>query len=780
MYRTISTIALVAGMMAATPLSAQPSPPPAAGPQAPSGLVQRQEQRPNVLVWMMDDVGFAQVSSFGGLVQTPNIDRVARMGLRYSNYHTAPICSASRASFLTGRMPHSVHVGGHAASARPFPGYDANIPASAGTIAANLHQAGYETFALGKWDHLPTEEASPAGPFNHWPTGQGFDHFYGFLAADADNWNPILIRDLTSVAKPADPAYHLSHDLADQAITMLASRKARDPSAPFFMYWATGAAHAPHHAPKEWIERYRGKFDMGWDTARETILKAQKAQGLVPANTQLAPRPEGMPAWDSLTPEQKRLYARQMEVFAAALSYADAQFGRILDALEASGELDNTIVIVTSDNGASAEGGPNGLYNEASLVNGQLPSSGENMRFYDSWGGPQTYPHYAFGWAVAGDTPYRYYKQTTHEGGEHVPLVVAWPKGIAARGELRGQFVHVSDVAPTILEATGVPAAKTVNNVPQSPMEGTSFAYSLAAPSAPDRKQIQYFEMNGNKGLWSQGWSIVTSHHMKTWEMMDKGPPNEPWELYDLKKDPGQTHDLAAQDTKRVAAMDRMFQEEAEHYHVNPIGNLSDSAKYAMEKARAEFARRGGRWSYSGPVGNIPGMVAPPLAFRSFTMTAKLDLPTGAVTGPVFAYGGQLGGLGLYLKDGKPVFLLISLAGDTTSIASREALAPGTTTLELDVQRGPGAPQAPAAYAVTIKAAGVLAQQTVRFAMPASFGISETFGVGIDNGSAVMPGQPADVPFAGRIGDVVFDFNSTAQSARSVSLEQYSAFLKSQ
>ncbi|MCB2060011.1 MAG: arylsulfatase [Novosphingobium sp.] len=744
--------------MAATPLNAQQSTPtPQAEVPVPYAPGQRQEQRPNVLVWMLDDVGFAQLSCFGGLVATPNIDRVAAMGLRYSNYHTAPICSAARASLLSGRMPHSVNIGSHAAVARPFPGYNGQIPASAGSIADNLHQAGYATFALGKWDHLLAEESTLAGPFDQWPAGQGFDRFYGFLAADADNWNPTLIRDLSPVTKPDDPDYHLNDDLADQAISMIRSRDARNPSRPFFMYWATGTAHAPHHAPQEWIDRYKGKFDMGWDKAREAILKQQKAEGLVPEQTKLGPRPEGMPAWNRLSAEQKTLFARQMEVFAASLSHADEQFGRILDALEASGELENTIVVVTSDNGASAEGALNGLFSEALLGSGKQPSLAENMEFYDRWGGPETYPHYSFGWAVAGDTPFRYFKQTTHEGGTHVPLVVAWPKGIAARGERRAQFVHVADIAPTILDAAGVPLAETVNNVKQQPMEGISFTYSFAAPEAPTRKSAQYFEMFGNKGLWSDDWLLVTTHRTKPWDMTTATPPNEPWELYDLAKDPGETSDLAKRNPERVASMDRAFAEQAERYNVNPIGNVSEGTLETMRKAREEFSRRGGKWRFEGPVSNIPGTVAPPISALSFTMTAALDLPDNSVTGPVFANGGHLGGMGLYLRDGKPVVILTTIKGETTEIAAGEALPAGQSTLSLTFTNARGSDE----HRVTISANDkTLAHDTVSFAMPVSFGIFESFGVGIDYGSALLPGAKAGVPFAGTIGEVVFDFSA--------------------
>lgn len=770
MNRMISVAALAAGLLFASPALADGMVPP---PQSSTAVVpaqqqqQQQQQRPNVLLWMLDDVGFAQLSCFGGLVPTPNIDRVARMGLRYSNYHTAPICSASRAAILTGRMPHSVHVGGHAAAARPYPGYDADIPPSAGTIAANLKAGGYTTFGLGKWDHLPTNEITPNGPFNHWPTGQGFDRFYGFLAADADNFHPTLVRDLSAVQNPDDPNYHLNHDLANQAIGMIRMRGGSNPARPFFMYWATGTAHAPHHAPKEWIERFRGKFDMGWDKAREQILRAQVAQGILPRGTKLAVRPEGMPAWDTLNADQKRLFARQMEVFAASLAYADHEFGRILDALEASGELADTMVIITSDNGASAEGAPNGTWSEHTLATGEISTLEDNLPFYDDWGSARTYPHYSFGWAVAGDTPFRYYKQTTHEGGTRVPLVVAWPNGIAARGEWRSQFTHVSDIAPTILAATGVPLAPVINNVQQSPMEGQNVAATFADAKAPGHQGPQYVEMYGNKGLWQDGWAIVTDHRFQTWNVRLDKPIDEPWALYDLTRDPGQTTNVAARYPQKVAAMAAAFEEQAVRYQVNPIGNISDALPESFRKAQVDFERRGGRWSYAGPVGNITGQMAPPIMFRPFRMTATVDLAQAGATSPVFAYGGQLGGIGLYLRQGKPVFLMIDLKGRTVEVASGETLSAGAGTLELEVDHASVQPGEATDYTVTIRAGGrTLAHQTVRYAMPLTFGIAETFGVGIDDGSTIVPGARSGQPFAGSLTDVVFQFPTGGPAAR--------------
>ncbi|MFV8817541.1 arylsulfatase [Haliea sp. E17] len=726
---------------------------------AASTAQEQPQARPNVLLWMLDDVGYAQLSSYGGLVATPNIDRIAQRGLRYTNYHTAPICSASRAAILSGRNPHTVHIGGHAVAPRPYPGYDGQIPRSAGSIAANLRLAGYRTYALGKWDHIPTGEATPAGPFYHWPTGQGFDRFYGFLAADADNWNPTLIRGVEAIDAPTG-TYHLDNLLADQAIAMIDSRDSSSQRAPFFMYWATGTAHAPHHAPQSWIDRYHGKFDMGWDKARAAILEKQIKNGDFPPGTELAPRPEGMPAWDSLDADAKKIYARQMEVFAAALSHADEQFGRIVDALEARGELDNTMIIITSDNGASAEGIYHGLYNEALLGSARQASVAENMRYYDRWGGPETYPHYSFGWAVAGNTPFRYYKQTAHEGGIHVPLVVSWPGGIAKAGESRNEFVYVADIAPTILQATGVELAATVNNVKQQPMDGRSFADTFAdtfADRSAHHKRSQYFEMYGNKGLWSDVWSIVTTHRTKTWDTMDSSPVDEPWELYDLDNDPGQVHDLAGRFPDKVAELGGIFEDQARRYHVNPIGNLSDGAAESMRRAREAFQRRGGRWQFSGPVGNIPPQVGPPVAALGYTMTAELTLPDDGASGPVFAVGGQLGGVGLYLDEGKPTVIVNSLGGDSKHLASATRLPAGNVSLELVFTNVQGS----ADHDVSIRAGGkVLSEGRIQQQMPVTFGLSETFEVGVDHGSPLLKGAQPGKPFAGSIHQVVFDFSS--------------------
>ena len=706
---------------------------------------------------MLDDVGFGQLSAYGGLVDTPNIDRVAGAGLRYSNYYTAPICSASRAALLTGRNTHSVNMGGHANLAFPAEGYSGRVPSSAGTVAENLRQGGYVTFQVGKWDHLPGAQATPAGPFTYWPLQQGFDRAYSFLAFDADHFAPTLTRDNTAIPTPVADDYFFTTDMADEAMAMINSRDGAPVVRPFFLYWATGASHAPHHAPEEWLARYRGRFDMGWDEYRRQVLARQVALGLVASGTKLAPRPEGMPAWDRLSADQKRLYARQMEAFAANLAHADAQFGRMLDLLERRGELNNTLVIVTSDNGASAESGIDGLMNEAYVSRTDKPDVADNLRFYDRWGGPETFPGYSYGWTVAGNTPFRYYKQTTYEGGIHVPLVVSWPDGIGdGDAALRNQFVHVSDIAPTILELAGVEPAQFVNNTQQSALEGISFASSFAETGPRRGGRAQYFELYGNKGLVQDGWAIVTDYRNATWRFDVSGDFDQPWELYDIVKDPGQTNNLADQYPERVAQMAEIFRQQGERYNVFPQHDMGAGLDI-VRAIDGLIAMRGGIWRYSG-VTNMAAAAAPPTQFRPYRMTATVELARDGVTGPVFANGGSMGGYGLYLDEGRPVFVVRGLQGELTTVMADIALAAGRHEIVLDVDGTP-APAGAAPYRVTIAADGrELASETVEVVIPLTYNW-DSYDIGADRGVPIYPEYPVARPLDGEIVEVVFDFN---------------------
>lgn len=688
---------------------------------------------PNVLIWVVDDLGFGQVGAFGGVIETPTLDALAAQGLVYTNYHTTPICSASRAALLTGRNSHGVHIGGHSAMSIGFPGYDARIPRGAGTIAANLKSAGYVTYAIGKWDHLPPEHSSQAGPYTYWPSGQGFDRFYGFLTYDADNFSPVLWSDHTPVELPRDPAYHLSADMADKAIDWIGQRDADPERRPFFMYWATGAVHSPHQAPESDRLHYRGRFDAGWDVIRQTILDNQIRKGIVPADTILPPRPDGMPAWDDLSADQKKSYARAMEVFAAQLTHADREFGRILEVLRERGELDNTLIIVVADNGASAEGAPDGLFSEFLMANGRYPDVSENLEHYDDWGGPSTYPHYPMGWAVAGNTPFQYYKQTAYEGAVHVPMIVSWPAGIQAKGEARNQYLHAIDLAATIFESAGVEPPIEINGAEQLAFDGQSMAYSFDASSAPSKRKVQYYEMYGNRAIYADGWKAVVPHRLKTWDF--KTPPsfaNDTWQLFDLTNDMNERENLADKYPEKLEEMINSFREEALKFNVFPLTNTGDAQRLRATLAAEEMGSHDNTWTYSGPVSRIPEALAPPIQTHSFVLSASLDLSADN-TGAIMALGGRNGGMSLYVDHGVPGFLFRNIDLTTTRLTSPRPLSNGIHELALEFERG-----ADGAEVRLLADDALLVSGSVPGPLPVFlFTSNETFDVGTDTGSLV-------------------------------------------
>ncbi len=509
---------------------------------------------PNVLIWLIDDCGYGHTSTFGGLVPTPNIDRVAKKGLTYTNFHTTALCSPTRAAFLAGRNHHSIGLGSHSLTAMGFPGYNAHVPPSARGFARVLQMFGWLTSMIGKWDHTPQWESTVAGPFDRWPTREGFDRFYGFMSADMNNFNPIMWTEHTPVQPGLGKTdYHVIEDMADKAIEFVSMTKAAKAEKPFCMFWATPAVHAPHQAPRDWIEKFRGKFDGGWDQARETILERQIKQCIVPPNTKLAPRDKEIPEWKTLSNEEKKLYARQMEAFAGQLAYSDYQFGRLLDYLERIGELDNTLIIVTSDNGSSGEGGLGGTFNENGFFNGtpNVPLE-DNLRFYEQWGNRVGVWHFNAGWAMAGNTPFGWYKQSAFRGGHADPLVISWPKGIQEKhwGEKRKQYHHIIDISPTILQACGVESPKSIDGVLQQPIEGIPMYYTFNDPNAKDRHTTQYFEMFGNRGLYKDGWTAVTQHRdRKPWDTSasKQSFKDDVWHLYHVEKDYSQSTNLAKQ-----------------------------------------------------------------------------------------------------------------------------------------------------------------------------------------------------------------------------------------
>src|SRR5450432_4296273 len=528
---------------------------------------------PNVVVVLIDDMGFGASSRFGGPVNMPVLDKIAADGISYNRFHTTALCSPTRTALLTGYNHHSNNAGSIMETATAFPGNNGIRPQSITPMAEVLRQNGFSTAAFGKYHETPPWEISPSGPFDRWPTHSGFEKFYGFIGGETNQWAPLVYDGTTQVEIPKDPNYHFTVDMTNQAISWVRFQHALSPDKPFMMYFATGGTHAPHHAPKEYIEKYKGKFDQGWDKVREETLERQKKLGLVPQNAKLAPRPSDIKAWESLSADEKKMYAHQMEVYAGFGEHTDHEIGRLYSAMEDLGVMDNTVFIyIVGDNGASAEGTMNGLFNEMTYFNGVPESLQDMMKHYDEWGGPNTYPHYAAGWAVAMDAPFSYTKQVASDfGGTRNGMVIQWPAGIKAKGEIRTQFTHVIDVAPTVYEVTKVQAPKTVNGIEQDPIEGKSLVYSFNDAAAKETHTVQYFEMFGNRAIYKDGWYARTIHR-PAW---DKKPlqtlEKDPWELYNSNEDFSLSNNVAAQNPEKLKELQVLFMTEAEKYHVLPI-----------------------------------------------------------------------------------------------------------------------------------------------------------------------------------------------------------------
>jgi len=610
--------------------------------------VRPKEGAPNVIVFLLDDVGFAQVGSFGGLIETPNIDQLASNGLRYNNFHTTALCSPSRASLMAGRNPHSIGLGSHALTAMGFPGYNAMMPESAKSVANYLQEHGYVNYALGKWDHTPLYEVSQVGPFDRWPSGEGFDHAYTFMAADVHQFVPVMWNDHTP--EPYRKSVHLDQDLADRAIQWITGHKSIKPDLPFMMLWASGSMHSPHHAPDDYLEKYRGKFDMGWDKARETIVQNQKNLGVIPVETILTRRIDEIPAWESLPDNEKELYARQMEVFAAQMEWVDHQIGRVVAELERIGELDNTLIFVTADNGASGEGGLAGTFNETYVLNGLQTPLEANLRHLEDWGRTNTYPHYHAGWAMAGNTPFRYFKQSEHRGGQHDHLVVHWPKGIKAKGEVRDQYHHISDIAPTIMKAAGIEVPDTYHGIKQQPMDGISMMYSFDNAQAPNRKQRQYYEMFGNRAIWVDGWKAVTLHaNRMPWELNKVVPfENDEWELYHVEKDFSESNNLAEDHAEKLAELQAIFDEEAWKYNVYPL--YDDMIKRIGAQENRLFGDKKEFIYFAPGAIRIAEKASAPVKNRAHTISTTIDLK-GNEEGVIVAVGGMTGGFSMFIKN---------------------------------------------------------------------------------------------------------------------------------
>jgi len=644
-----------------------------------------------------------------------------------------------------------VSVGSHSGSATGFPGYWSRVPRSAATIARVLQTNGYATYALGKWDHLPNEDVSPAGPFTYWPSGQGFDHFYGFVAADSDHFHPLLWQD----QNPVDPwrgrsDYYLTTDLADHAIQWITTQQAIAPR-PFFMYFATGAVHSPHHVPRDVIDKYRGRFDQGWDQAREQILANQKRLHIVPADAQLPARPTDLPAWTDLSAQDKKMAARQMETFAAELDMADHEFGRILDTLKKLGEYDNTIIVVLSDNGASAEGGPEGTFNETYFFNGKLANFALNEKYFDAWGGPGTYPHYSAAWAMAGNTPFKYFKQTVHEGGTHDPLIVSWPKGIRNGGGIRNQFHHVDDVMPTLLDAIGIAPPAQVDGVAQQRIDGISMRYAFDHPDAPTRKTAQYFEMYGNRGVWADGWKAVVAHNPRPWKMFELHPVDDDvWELYHIDADFNELHDLAASNPKKLEELQKLFDTEARRNQVYPI--LPDFLSKKKTDAVELLHSHHGEFDYAGNERRIPEVLSPPVLNHSFTITAKLSSTDAQPHGVIVAQGGEMGGYALYLDQGRPVFCYNYFGNEHYIVKSTEPLPRGASVIRFEFKKT-GEHQGRGTLFI---GDAKVAEGAIEHTEPAFHSINETFDLGRDDGTPVSADYAGKDVLTAQLSSVVF------------------------
>ena len=706
------------------------------------------ENAPNVIIFLLDDVGFAQVGSFGGLIETPNIDRLAEGGLRYNNFHTTALCSPSRASLMAGRNPHSIGLGSHALTAMGFPGYNAIMPESAKSVANYLQEEGYVNYALGKWDHTPLYEVSQVGPFDRWPSGEGFQHAYTFMAADVHQFVPVMWNDHTP--EPYRKSVHLDQDLADRAIEWITGHKSIKPNLPFMMLWASGSMHSPHHAPDSHIDKYKGKFDLGWDKAREQILERQKALGIIPQGTKLTERIDEIPAWDSLPEEEKALYARQMEVFAAQMEWVDLQIGRVVDELERIGELDNTLIFVTADNGASGEGGLAGTFNETYVLNGLQTPLDANLRAQEDWGRENTYPHYHAGWAMAGNTPFRYFKQSEHRGGQHDHLVVHWPNGIRAKGEIRNQYHHISDIAPTIMEAASIEVPDEYNGVEQQPMDGVSMMYSFDDADAPNRKKRQYYEMFGNRAIWADGWKAVTLHADRMpWDVNVVLPfEDDEWELYHVAEDFSESTNLAAENPEKLAELIEIFDEEAWKYNVYPL--YDDMIKRIGAQQDRLFGDQKEFVYFSPGAIRIAEKSSAPVKNRAHTIETRIDL-TGNEEGVIVAVGGMTGGYTMFIKDHRLYYDYNFLDG-VHYILKSSPLPKGQTDLKFNFIKTQAFGGTGELYVNDEKVDEVeMPQMHI-----STYSLAETFDVGRDTGTQVSDLYTGIFKFDGKLDRVIF------------------------
>jgi arylsulfatase len=728
---------------------------------------------PNVLLVLVDDAGFGNPSTFGGPCQTPTLTRLAGQGLRYNRFHVTALCSPTRAALMSGRNHHAVGFGSIAEFSGGWPGYDATWPKSAASIAQILQGNGYTTAAFGKWHLTPDDQQGAAGPFDRWPNGLGFDYFWGFLGGASGQYDTIVTENNTILGVPEEKDYYFPSDMANRTIDWIRDQKAQSPDKPFFLYYSPGASHAPHHVPREWADRYKGKFDQGWDKLREETFARQKALGVIPAAAKLTPRDPAFPAWDSVPADLKKLYARQMEVFAGFQENCDYEIGRVVRSIEDLGIADNTLIIyIWGDNGSSMEGTETGSFNEMTTLNGIDVPAAQQLKLIDAyggiegWGGPSSQPHFACPWAWAGNTPFQWGKQVaSHFGGTRDPMVVSWPRRIKDKGGLRSQFTHVIDVAPTILDVTGIPAPQEVNGIQQMPMHGVSFANTFDDAQARSRHTQQYFEIFGNRAMYKDGWiasarldripwkidaaTLAKFGPMGSWE-----PDHDHWELYNIDEDFSQANDLAGRNPEKLAELKRLFWEEAEKYHVTPLmGGLA--AFYGFEPPAA--ARK--TFTFYPGTENIGAGMTPQIYNRSFTIASDLEVPAGGAEGVIVANGDLLGGFSLYVQGGKLHYTYSFLGLKVDTLTSSQPLPTGPVAVRYEFTADTPGKLGTGGQGRLFVNGQLVGQNRMEHGVPLRFSSYSGMDIGKDNGDPVSASYGAKSPFhfTGRIGKVVFD-----------------------
>ena len=723
-------------------------------PKAPQGA-------PNIVLILLDDAGFGQFSTFGGGVPSPTMDKLAAEGLRFNRFHTTALCSPTRAALITGRNHHSTSFAGITEAATGYEGYTCVLPRSCGTVAEVLRQNGYMTAWIGKNHNTPAWETSAAGPFDRWANGLGFEYFYGFNAGDMNHWNPVLFENRDLVPASTDPNYFLTSDLADHAIAWVRKVKSISPDRPFFLYVAPGATHSPHHAPKSWIDKFKGQFDMGWDKYREATFERQKKLGVVPANAKLTTRPEGLPAWESLNADQKKLYAHMMEVFAAYGAHCDYEMGRVVDAVKQLPNAENTLFIyIAGDNGSSAEGGIEGSVNENLFFNGIVEKWQDNLKAINELGGPKHFNHFPSAWAHAMNTPFQWTKQVaSHFGGTRNPMVISWPAKIKDRGGLRQQFTHVIDIVPTIYELIGITTPMSLNGTQQKPIEGISFAYAINEANAKERHTTQYFELGVNRGLYHNGW-MASALSFSPWNPnranfdIDK----QKWELYNVSNDFTQAEDLATSEPQKLREMEDSWWVEAAKYNVLPLDWR------AVERLNGELMGRpslGGNSKtftyYPGQVA-LPNEAAPRVLNKSWAIKADVIIPASGGEGMIITHGGIVGGYGLYIRGGKPTFVYNNLALERFTVTGKTALPKGKVNIGVDFKYNgsDGERGKDATVVMTVNGAKVAEQHLTR-TIPIQISLNEGLDVGMDVGSAVDFTYKLPYKFTGTIEKVVVE-----------------------